>query len=413
MPASKQPPSPKWIADAIAGPIDRRQFLKLLGTSTLAALLSGCRPGATPTVAPTHTSRPILAPSPASTQTTAPTATETELPPTETPASTSTPAPRAVVAVGQASRYERSVLRPAMEQLLEDIGGLADLVRPGARVGLKVNLTGGTWWDSPAKPPSNELFVTHPAVVAVLGELLLDAGAGRLVIFDGLGDERNFDAWGYTEAARPIAAGLVDLCQPDPYPDFVQLPVQPHPFVYESFTLNRALAELDLLVSVAKMKVHSISGVTLALKNMIGIAPIRRYRRREQDNHRSEFHESTTYDRRLPRVVLDLCQACPIGMAVIDGVLTAEGGAGPWDPGLSQVQPGLLVASKDPVAGDAVGAALMGFDPAAPDGSRPFEKCDNYLALAEETGLGVYRLEEIGVAGAAIEDVKFPFKGVG
>jgi uncharacterized protein (DUF362 family) len=173
------------------------------------------------------------------------------------------------------------------------------------------------------------------------------------------------------------------------------------------------LTELDVLVSVAKMKVHSISGVTLALKNMIGIAPIRHYRRREQDNHRSEFHESTTYDRRLPRVVLDLCQACPIHLAVIDGILTAEGGAGPWDPGLSQVHPRLLVASKDPVAADTVGAALMGYDPAAPDGSRPFERCDNYLALAGDAGLGACRLEEIGVAGAAIEDVKFSFKGVG
>jgi uncharacterized protein (DUF362 family) len=107
-----------------------------------------------------------------------------------------------------------------------------------------------------------------------------------------------------------------------------------------------------------------------------------------------------------------LCQACPIHLAVIDGVITAEGGAGPWDPGLSQVKPGLLVASKDPVAADSVGAALMDFDPSAPDGSRPFEKCDNYLALAAEAGLGAYRLEEIGVAGAAIDEVKFPFKGV-
>ena len=404
MPAPGEPAPPE--------PFDRRQFLKLLGTSTLAALLSGCRPGATPPGTLGLTPSPEPAPSPTSTRTTASAATSTDPAPTDTPANTPTTAPRAVVAVGQASRYARAELRTAMEKMLEGIGGLGDLIRPGARVGLKVNLTGGTWWDSPDKPPSTELFVTHPAVAAVLGELLLDAGAGRLLILDGLGDERNFAAWGYTEVARQLGAELVDLCQPGPYPEFARLPVQPHPFVYETFTLNRALAELDVLVSVAKMKVHSISGVTLALKNMIGIAPISRYRRREQDNHRSEFHESTTYDRRLPRVVLDLCQACPIHLAVIDGVITAEGGAGPWDPGLSQVQPGLLVASKDPVAADAVGAALMGFDPTAPDGDRPFEKCDNYLALANETGLGAHRLEEIGVAGAAIEEVRFPFKGV-
>jgi uncharacterized protein (DUF362 family) len=413
MPAPDQPAPPEALAEVIANAIDRRQFLKLLGTSTLAALLSGCRPRTVPAPTPAFTSFSTPDPSATSTQTLAPTAAQAEPSATEAPTSTPTPSPRATVAIERASRYERSELHPAMERLLEGTGGLENLIRPGARVGIKVNLTGGTWWDSPQKPPSNELFATHPAVVAILGEFLLDAGAGRLTIFDGLGDERNFDAWGYTGAAQRLNASLVDLCRPDPYPDFIQLPVKPHPFVYGSFTLNRALAELDVLVSVAKMKVHSISGVTLALKNMIGIAPIRLYRRREQDNHRSEFHESTTFDRRLPRVVLDLCQACPIHLAVIDGVLTADGGAGPWDAGLSQVKPGLLVASKDPVAADAAGAALMGFDPAAPDGSRPFEKCDNYLALAAETGLGVHRLEEIGIAGSAIEEVKFPFKGFG
>jgi hypothetical protein len=54
----------------------------------------------------------------------------------------------------------------------------------------------------------------------------------------------------------------------------------------------------------------------------------------------------------------------------------------------------------------------MGFDPNAPYGSYPFSYADNHLALAREAGLGTNRLEEIGVMGAQIADVTFPFKTV-
>ena len=51
----------------------------------------------------------------------------------------------------------------------------------------------------------------------------------------------------------------------------------------------------------------------------------------------------------------------------------------------------------------------MGFDPAAPDQSEPFLHCANYLTIARKTGLGTNLLTEIGIAGEAIENVKFPF----
>ena len=105
----------------------------------------------------------------------------------------------------------------------------------------------------------------------------------------------------------------------------------------------------------------------------------------------------TDYDRRLPRVAIDLNLAMPVHLALIDGIKTVEGGAGAWDTGYNPVQPGLIVASKNPVATDAVSTALMGFDPDAPSGSHPFSYADNHLILAREAGLGTNRLKEIGV----------------
>jgi len=296
--------------------------------------------------------------------------------------------------------------------MFQQLGGLEDVIRPGARVTIKPNLTGGTWSDSMLPASPTELFVTHPAVVQALSELLIDAGAGQIHIAEGLGDEAIFRTWGYAEVASRVNAELVDLCRPAPYADFVPFPVGTGRQIYDVFYMNAALKEVDVFISFAKMKCHGTTGVTLSLKNLIGLPPISLYRRDEKQNHRSAFHESEEYDRRLPRVAIDLNLAMPVHLALIDGIKTVEAGAGAWDPGYNPVQPGLLVASKNPVAADAVSASLMGFDPDAPSGSHPFSYADNHLWLARETGLGTNRMNEIGVVGAEIADVAFRFKTV-
>jgi uncharacterized protein (DUF362 family) len=314
--------------------------------------------------------------------------------------------------IGQISTYEVSQLRQKLQEMFQQLGGLADIIRPGARVAIKPNLTGGTWSDPQLPAPPTELFVTHPALVQALSELLIDAGAGQIRIVEGLGDEASFRAWGYADVASRVNAELVDLCKPAPYSDFAAFPVGPARQIYDVFYMNAVLQEVDVFISFAKMKCHSTTGVTLSLKNLIGLPPIRLYRRDETQNHRSAFHESTDYDRRLPRVAIDLNLARPVHLALIDGIKTVEAGAGSWDTGYNPVQPGLIVAGKNPVVTDAVSAALMGFDPDAPSGSHPFSYADNHLLLAREAGLGTNRLGEIGVVGAEMANVVFPFRTV-
>jgi uncharacterized protein (DUF362 family) len=294
--------------------------------------------------------------------------------------------------------------------MFDSLPTMRDLVKPGARVAIKVNLTGGTWWDKPDKPPAPEFFVTHPAVVGVLCEWLLDAGASKLSVVDGLGDATSFYAWGYRDMAAPLGVELVDLCKPDPYPGYYRYPVAGEPQVYDFFYMNGVMNEVDVFLSVAKMKCHTTTGVTLSLKNLFGMVPTSEYRRDPSENNRSAFHESTVFDKRVPKVVMDLNRATPIDFALIDGIYTAEAGAGPWDAAMSQVKPGLLVASRSALAADAVSAALMGFDPTAQAGVSPFIGSDNHLNLAHDMGLGTNRLDEIGILGLPVESVRFPFK---
>ena len=81
------------------------------------------------------------------------------------------------------STYEPYLLRQEMERTLQSIGGLNDVVTLGARVGIKPNLTGEPRWDGTGKPLVTELFVTHPAIVNALGEVLLDMGVANLSLW--------------------------------------------------------------------------------------------------------------------------------------------------------------------------------------------------------------------------------------
>jgi uncharacterized protein (DUF362 family) len=248
-------------------------------------------------------------------------------------------------------------VRQQVQALLDGLGGLDDVIRSGDRVAIKVNLTGGTHFDPPAGLSATESYLTHPEVVRALGELSRDAGARELFIVEAVYDRESYRLFGYEEVAEALDATLIDLNDPHPYSDFVSTPVGEDWFIYKSFALNHILEEIDAFISVAKMKCHFKCGVTHSMKNLIGLLPASRYRLDKSHWWRSALHgpgnEAKT---RLPRVILDLNRARPVHFNV------------------------------------------------------PFIRCDNYLNIAHELGLGTNRLQEIEVVGASIDDVRCEFE---
>lgn len=315
------------------------------------------------------------------------------------------------VAIAPADSYDRVLVRQQVQDLLDGLDGLSDVIRTGDRVAIKPNLTGGTGATPPPGIPAVESFVTHPEVVRALGELLRDAGASQIFIVEAVYQWASYSEWGYEDVALALDATLIDLNYPAPYPDFTSALVGEGPFVYPAYTLNPILTEVDVFVSVAKMKCHWSCGITLSLKNQIGLVPVSHYRCNPSDGNRSDLHGCDgEFKTRLPGAVVDLARACPIHLAVIDGIKTVEGGEGPWIGTMAPVEPGVLLAGKNPVSTDAVSAAVMGFDPTAAYPSAPFLRSDNHLSLAQAMGLGTHRLEQIEVVGATIDDVRFEFE---
>ncbi len=315
------------------------------------------------------------------------------------------------MAIAKADSYDPGLVKRQVQALFDNLGGLKDVVRPGARVAIKTNMTGGANSMPSRNFPGTETYITHPEVLRAVGELLRDAGAGQLYLVEAIWNPADLTVWGGGQVAQSLNAQIVDLNNPMPYPDFARMSVGANPYIYPEFNLNRVLQEIDVFVSVAKMKCHACCGVTLAMKNLIGITPMNLYQRPGETASRSALHgapEETGM--RLPRVVVDLNRARPIHLAVIDGIKTAEGGEGPWHPTMHQVTPGVLLAGKNALATDAVAAAVMGFNPQADYPTAPFLHGANHLNLARVKSLGTNDLRAIQVVGATIDQVRYPFQ---
>jgi len=131
---------------------------------------------------------------------------------------------------------------------------------------------------------------------------------------------------------------------------------------------------------VPKLKVHRLATVTLGLKNMMGAL-----------ESKGSFH-----DGRLHENIADLASVLRPSLTVIDGIVAGE----VHETSRCPVEMGLVIASTDPVAADAVGALVMGIDP----------REVRHLVLAERKGLGTLRLDDIEVVGEPIERVARKFR---
>lgn len=358
--------------------ISRRDFLRLAGVGAASLLIPGCDTQESAT----------------------------------SPQSTSSSNISAQVAVSQAESYDRDTIENQISEMIENLGGLSDTIKPGDSVAIKTNLTGGVKSGGLAGVAPIDSFVTHPEVVRAMTKEVKAAGASEIFIVEAVYQWDSYTQWGYEEIAEDTGAILIDLNDSKPYPDFQEVTVGAGSFFYESFIFNPIIDEVDVFMSVSKMKNHYLAGVTHTMKNLYGLVPYRHYRLKDKDEHRSGFHGVGEETRsRLPRIIADLVRARPIDFSLIDGIKTTQGGEGPWIKSLASIEPGLLVAGKNCVSTDSVATALMNHNPTAEYPHAPYFRCDNHLNIAASLGLGSNRLEDIEVIGPPINKVKSRFSG--
>ena len=345
-------------------------------------------------------------------------------------------APSAPVAIQRCESFEPKLVRRKMAAALDGIGGVDRLVR-NKTVAIKVNLTGMEW-----KPfggmPAYESYQTHPHTVGALCAILHDAGARRIVILENLYWSKPFEEimidLGWNVAAIQSAGGhkvtFEDTRNKGKFPGYSRFKVPWGGFMYPAFDLNQRFEKTDVLVSLSKLKQHACAGVTMTIKNMFGITPCSLYGNDAPGEnaltHRTKmFHSGKRqppagvpqeldhglarhWKYRIPRITADIYGARPVDLAIIDGIRTISGGEGYWNRGVALQEPKVMLAGRNGVCADAVGTAVMGFDPQANHMGHPFPG-ENHLRLLAAKGLGANDPSRIEVVGLPLAKALHPF----
>lgn len=353
-----------------------------------------------------------------------------------------TPASRAPTTVGLCKRYQYGDVRTTLGRMLDEIGGVRPLVK-GKHVLAKVNLVNSSNEDLSGVPLCLTV-TTHPVVAMALGSLLVEYGARRVTFCDQLPfralDEAAFEGYGFVlKDFNEVTGGrtlFVNTRNRGHYRDYAWVKVPGGGDLASAWEVNRTYVDTDVLVSLGKLKSHVSGGITASMKNLFGVPPSSLYGedlKGEPDEDAIGYRSTTMHSceklpltsassftgrsiksdhgHNVPRFIVDLNAAFPIHLSVIDGISTIQSAEGWWLGSMVSVtRPGVLIAGRNPVCTDAVAAAVMGFDPAAPDRTHPFVNGLNYLTLARQRGLGENRIENIEIGGVGLDAARFEFQ---
>jgi len=285
------------------------------------------------------------------------------------------------VSIIKCEDYEEKRVENAVREALELIGGLKEIIKHNDKVLLKVNLL------APAEP--EEAVTTHPAIVKAMIKLVREAGGIPLVadspgfLFAGKKNEAIIKS-GIKETAD--AMGVEALQFETIENPFIEIEVSDGVLLKTIFAARLAL-EADVIISLPKLKTHSNTWYTGAVKNMFGVvAP----------KTRKIAHNLATYEK-FSGTLVEVYSAIKPKLAVMDAIVGMEG-EGPRHGEPKQI--GLILASYDSVALDAVASKIVGYRPMGIYTTK----------LATERGLGNGNLSKIKILGEKINDVSIDFK---
>ena len=286
------------------------------------------------------------------------------------------------VSITRSPSLTSSSIHSAVADAISRVCSLPEIIKPGATVLLKPNVF------APRPAPTT----TDPRVVVAVGELCREAGAGRVIVAEGRSistaryrktantTRACFEATGMRAAVESAGFNIVYLEEDE----FVEVDL-PGAQVLKKAHVPRTIMEADVFINLPVMKIHSLTTVTLAIKDLHGII-----------SDYDKLFRHCYRDLALARKLTDLLRIRRIDLNVMDALVGQEADhAADGRP----VEMGLILASRDAVALDAVAGAVMGLSLDDVDTTR----------IAGEAGLGEADLSRIEVVGEEIAAVRRPF----
>ena len=225
--------------------------------------------------------------------------------------------------------------------LLLDAAGLIKRLGSVNKIIIKPNLV------EPQEPP----ITTPVQLVAALVEHIHASRPGlKIIIGEGCGSSCNstwqvFEALGYNRLADLPYVTLMDLNEA-PLVHLQNSECKRWPEMY----LPKIVFE-SFLISVPVLKAHSLAGVTLTMKNMIGLAPPAHFQQ-------GGYWKKASFHQRIQEAVFDLNRYRTPDFTLLDATIGMQE-AHLWGP-TCDPPPHRLAAGYDPVAIDSYGCRLLG-----------------------------------------------------
>jgi uncharacterized protein (DUF362 family)/NAD-dependent dihydropyrimidine dehydrogenase PreA subunit len=279
---------------------------------------------------------------------------------------------KTAVAIVPVDHYIPDRISAALQKGLDLLDGLPSLIRPRSKVFVKINHL------SPASAPERGI-ITHPVFTGEVLKLLKDMNC-VVTVGDDIqsSPSEGFHLSGYREVCHSIGVRLVNLKEAG----FQKIDLDGTRL--KTVYISRLVLEADSIVNLPKLKTHSFTVFTGAIKNMFGVIP---------HGMRIQYHRRYSRNDLFSEMLVDVFSCARPQLTIMDGVVAMEGEG----PAAGRCRAtGIVVAGPDGVAVDAVASHIIGFNPMS----------ILTTSDAHRRGLGQGQLSQIDVLGEKLDHVR-------
>jgi uncharacterized protein (DUF362 family) len=244
---------------------------------------------------------------------------------------------------------------------IQSLGGMKNFVKKNQTVVIKPNIG----WDTIPERAAN----TNPKLISQIIKHCLDAGAKEVYVFDHTCDNWKscYTSSGIEKAAKNAGATVV----PGNSESYYQHVDIANGKRLKEATVHELILESDVFINVPVLKSHGGAGLTISMKNLMGVVWDRRYW------HRNDLHQC----------IADYATFRKPDLNIIDAyaVMKKNGPRGVSEADVVSLKSQII--STDMVAADTAATKLFGLTPSDID----------YISYAEKMNVGTMDLSKLNI----------------
>lgn len=246
------------------------------------------------------------------------------------------------VSLRSCNSYKYEEVKSQVDKLINDLGGLEKYIKRDSKVFIKLNLV--------IKKKPDEVATTHPMVLKVIAEKLLELGC-KVIVGDSPGGP-------YTKSSLKgvyKTCGIEDVCEElgiELNYDTSEVKVENlNGKILKYMTVIKPIVDADHVINICKLKTHAMATFTGGVKNLFGIIP---------GVSKAEYHFKMPKVADFTEALVDICSYVSPSLTIMDGVIGMEG-EGPTAGVPRKI--GVLLGSESPYAIDVVACNIINLDP--------------------------------------------------